>query len=241
MSCSRVQSELSGYLDNELSGAHLHAMSAHLESCLECARRLEELRFVSESVASLPLLSSPEPLAARVLDRVEVESRGPGLALLFRSARAARPLMFPSVVPAAMILVCTLSSVLMLGARDLRSYNEASHGRGQAWERFHATGTNADPLSPGAGSSAPETAADIFMDYQLALVPSRSLFIETVVDRDGRVLNVTLLEGDSQRAAPILNEMRYQRYRPGLGEDGSPVTMRAYRLFDSVEVRAPLT
>jgi hypothetical protein len=230
MSCTRVRRELSEYMDDELSGPRLHAVSAHLDSCAPCARHLEELRGACESLASLPRLASPEPLGAGVLDRVEVESRGPGLALLFRSARAARPLMFPSVLPAALVLLCSSSVVLLMGARDVRSYNEA-----------HASGSDTDPLSPGEGASSPQTASDIFVDYQLSLMPSQSLFVETVVAPDGRVLNVTLLEGDSYRAAPILKEMRYQRYMPGLSEQGEPVKMRAYRLFDSVEVRAPLT
>jgi len=196
---------------------------------------------VSESVAGLALLTCPEPLAAGVLDRLEVENRGPGLALLYRSTWAARPLMVPSFLPAALVLICTLSTVLMLGARDLRIYHESGQGHGLAWDFAHAAGTNADPLSPVAGVSSPQTASDIFVDYQLALMPEHSLFVEAVVARDGRVLGLFVLEGDSRRAAPILKEMRYQRYSPGLSEDGLPVAMRAYRLFDSVEVRAPLT
>jgi len=232
MSCSRVRRDLSEYMDNELSGPQLHAVTAHLDACAPCTRHLDELRRACETLTSLPRLTAPEPLAAGVLDRMEVESRGPGLALLFRSARAARPLMFPSVLPAALVLLCSSSVVLMMGARDVRSYNEA-----------HASGSDTDPVSPGGGVSSPQTASDIFVDYQLSLMPSQSqsLFVETVVAPDGRVLNVTLLEGDSYRAAPILKEMRYQRYMPGLSEQGEPVKMRAYRLFDSVEVRAPLT
>jgi hypothetical protein len=233
MSCSRVRRELSEYLDDELSGPQLHAVSAHLDSCAACARHLEELRSACESLAGLPRLQAPEPMAAGVLDRVEVESRGPGLALLFRSALAARPLMFPSILPAALVLMCTGSGVLMIGARDVRSYNYAN-----------SAASDTDPVSPGGAVSAPQTtASDIFVDYQLALLPhkSESLFVETVVGPDGSVLNVTLLEGDSNRAAPILKALRYQRYMPGLSEQGEPVKMRAYRLIDSVEVRAPLT
>ena len=44
MSCSRVQSELSEYLDGDLAGARLQAVTVHLDSCAGCARQLDELR-----------------------------------------------------------------------------------------------------------------------------------------------------------------------------------------------------
>ena len=63
MSCSRVRSELSEYMDGDLSGARLLAVNAHLESCSGCTQRLNELRGVSETMASLPESVVPEGLA----------------------------------------------------------------------------------------------------------------------------------------------------------------------------------
>jgi hypothetical protein len=245
MSCSRVRSDLSEYMDGDLSGARLHAVSAHLESCSGCAQHLSELRGVSEVMASLPRLASPEPLAAGVFDRLEVESRGPGLALIFRSAWAARPLIFPSVVPAALVLVTTVSLLLSMGARDLRIYHEVAQGHGHPGDMAHAAGTDLDPFMPVAGVSLPvATSGGLFKEEALAHMGGPSdrqpFFFETTVTRDGRVRNLRLIHGEPHLAGALIEAMRYERFVPAQ-EDGRPVAVRTYRLFETVEVRAPLT
>jgi hypothetical protein len=230
MSCERIQGELSAYLDGDLAGARLHLVSAHLDSCAACKTHLQQLSAVSEELAALPHLVCPEPaLAVRVLDRLEIESRGPGLALLFRSAWAARPLFLPSVLPAALILVCTLSTVLMMGARDLRSTTAAR------------TGPSGNPFARVEPYMVPRSAADIFLDEQLVGLAEQNFFIETLVGQDGRVSQVNLIDGDSQMAAPILYQLRRQRVSPGRDDDGRPITARAFRLYTAMEVRAPIT
>jgi hypothetical protein len=231
-------------MDGDLSGARLHAVSAHLETCSECARHLAELRSSSAMLSDLARLSCPEPLAAGVLDRLEVESRGPGLALLFRSAWAARPLMFPSLLPAAMVLVCTLGLIFMVGGRDIRAYHETSQGHADAFEMSYASGTDLDPFMPVAGVSLPHPAGGgIFVEETLALRPleTEPIFMETTVTRDGRVRNPVLLQGDSHLARSLLQAMRMQQFVPAQ-DDGRPVAVRTYRLYESVEVRGgPLT
>jgi len=245
MSCSRVRNDLSEYMDGDLSGARLHAVSAHLESCSGCTQHLAELRGVSDAMTSLPRLATPEPLAAGVFDRLEVESRGPGLALIFRSAWAARPLIFPSVVPAALVLCTTLSLLLSMGARDLKTYNEVAHGQNHFSDMADATGTDLDPFMPVAGVSLPQTAGgNIFVEDLLARmrrpVDRQPFFFETTVTRDGRVQNLRLIQGEPYLAGALIQAMRMERFVPGR-DDGRPVAVRTYRLFETVEVRAPLT
>lgn len=245
MSCSRVRSELSEYMDGDLSGGRLHAVSAHLDSCSGCARHLDELRGVSDALTALPRLASPEPLAAGVFDRLEVESRGPGLALIFRSAWAARPLIFPSVVPAALVLVTTLSLLLTMGARDLRTYHEVAQGHGHPGDIAHADGTDRDPFMPVAGVRLPQAASgSYFVEDLLARmgrpVDRQPFFFETTVTRDGRVRNFRLIQGEPHLAGWLIEAMRYEHFVPGQ-DDGRPVAVRTYRLFETVEVRAPLT
>jgi hypothetical protein len=41
-------------------------------------------------------------------------------------------------------------------------------------------------------------------------------------------------------AGALIQAMRFERFVPG-HDDGRPVAVRTYRLFETVEVRAPLT
>jgi len=61
-----------------------------------------------------------------------------------------------------------------------------------------------------------------------------------VVARDGSVSLVRLLDGDSQRAEPVLDALRRERFEPGRYR-GRPVAVSVYRLISSLEVRPPLT
>src|SRR5262249_13198938 len=84
MRCFLVRRRLSAYRDGDLRPAEMQQISAHLDACSACARRWQSLRAALELLGDLPRLSPPETIASRVQDRLEVESRGPGLALLFR-------------------------------------------------------------------------------------------------------------------------------------------------------------
>jgi hypothetical protein len=135
------------------------------------------------------------------------------------------------MVPAAAVLVCTLSGILMMGARDMRS-----------WAATRPPVSAREALSPfSTAEDSPRTAADIFMDEQLMGLSGQDIFIETTVAQDGRVSGAWLLEGETAAAAPILKELRLQRGVPGRDLAGRPVRMRAFRLITAVEVRAPLT
>jgi hypothetical protein len=238
MSCAGIKRELSAYLDGDLSGARLQLVSAHLESCPSCAQHLQELGQVSDALSSLPRLACPESIAPRVLDRLEVESRGPGLALLFRSAWAARPLIFPSVAPAVLVLVSTLSGVLMMGAHDMRTWASTRRMPASSMETPEVSN---GPFASIGDQTAPQTAVDIFFDEQVVGMTEQDIFVMTVVAEDGRVAAVRLLEGDSRVAAPILQQLRLQRGRPGRDTAGKPMEMRSFRLISAMEVRAPLT
>jgi hypothetical protein len=121
MTCARVDRRLSEWLDGELVPALAREVSSHLTQCAACARRADELRRVSGLLADLPRLEAREPVAAQVLERLEMEAeaRRPALAVLFRGFAAARPLMLPSLVPAALVLVSVLAAVLALDSGPL--------------------------------------------------------------------------------------------------------------------------
>ena len=62
----------------------------------------------------MPEVEATGEIAARVFDRLDMERRQPGLALVFRRFGAARPLILPSLIPAALVLVAIVSGALAL-------------------------------------------------------------------------------------------------------------------------------
>lgn len=50
---NRIKKQLSAYLDDELSSSQRKRMEKHLSKCEECSELLDELREISEGVASL--------------------------------------------------------------------------------------------------------------------------------------------------------------------------------------------
>lgn len=233
MRCARVRRHLSAWLDNELPPAVGRSVDAHLAGCPECDERARELQSLSQVLGDLPRLESPEPVAQQILTRLEVEQRGPGLGMLLRRFGAARPFIMPSFFPAALVLVTVLSGALALdsGARAGLPLKLAS------WGVVAAAGTENNPLFPSAGVGLPQeqAGARLAEDELLAAAGADSLFLETVVARDGTVSTVTVLGGDAERAAPLLAALRQQRFEPTRYR-GRPVAVSIYRLISYTDV-----
>jgi len=234
MTCARVRGRLSEWLDGELEPAAARAVSTHLQGCAECTRRADELRAVSSLLAGLPRIEARDSVAAQVLDRLEMETeaRRPALAVLFRGFAAARPLMLPSLVPAGLILVSVLAGALALDPGPLPEVHLAPG----AWGVIPASGTEGNPLFPSDGVSLPrETAALDLSPELLAGQADGSVFVETVVARDGTVAGVTVLEGRAEGEEALVKALREQRYEP-VRYRGRPVAVSVYRLISHVNV-----
>jgi hypothetical protein len=237
VTCRRARSRLSAFLDGELPPRAAQAVDGHLRACAGCAERMASLRSAIESVADLPRLDCREPIAGRILNRLEVESRGPGLALLFRPLSAARPLLLPSLLPAAFLFALAVSGALALPPHGSSRVPGAEPSQG----RTAPSGTEANPLFTSSGVSAPRVRGhDELSNRLLEDMAEGTLFVETVVARDGSVSTVTLLEGDSREAGPLLDAIRKTRFEPGRLR-GRPVAVSVYRLISRMDVRAPLT
>ena len=86
-----------------LLAADAREVSAHLEACRAVRGRVALLqRRPRPAGARCRALEATGEIAARVFDRLDMERRQPGLALVFRPFGAARPLILPSLVPAAL-------------------------------------------------------------------------------------------------------------------------------------------
>jgi anti-sigma factor RsiW len=235
MKCRTVRTRLSSFLDGDLAFHEARGVAEHLEACLECRKDLSDLRLISEAVGQLPRVTPPVSIASEMRDRLDVESRGPGLALLFRPAWRARPLMLPSLVPAAFLLVASVSAALILDRGPDRL------GVGMAWEsRLPASGTEGNPLFPALGISAPRSRAVGVPAQVLADMAEGTVFLETVVARDGSVSSVSVLGGNGGGAEPLVAALRRERYWPGR-RNGRPVAVSVYRLISRVDVYPPLT
>jgi hypothetical protein len=243
MTCRGVRSRLSPYLDGALDPGQSRRVGSHLETCGACGARMRSLRDAVGALSDLPRLEGSDGIAARVLDRLELERRGPGLALIFRRWGGARPLILPSLVPAALILIAVVGGALVLDrATDPGPLPEvARRGGGETWEgRSAPSGSEGNPLFPSATVTAPRARGKAFSDQVLTDMAVGTLFVETVVARDGTVSMVTLLNGDSRQARPFLDALRLARFEPGRLR-GRPVAVSVYRLISRMDVRASIT
>ncbi len=239
MICLRARRHLSAFIDGDLPPNTARRLATHLESCFDCAERLRSLRAALESLNELPRLSSGESVAARVFDRLEVESRGPGLALVFRGRLGPRPLILPSLVTASLLLAAVFMSVIALDrTAPLAELLVAE----ESWPpvRQGPWGTEANPLMPYAGVDVPQARSGFSSADLLGEMGEGTLFLETVVARDGTVSNVTLLAGDLEKARPVLDALRQQRFEP-VRYRGRLVAVSVYRLISRMEVRSPIT
>ena len=161
-------------------------------------------------------------------------ARLPGLALIFRGFAAARPLILPSLLTAASILLLALAGILALDTGPLPEVRHPS-----AWEAAPVSGTEGNPLFPSAEVGLPQQRAALTPEV-LAKEGEDSVFVETVVARDGSVAGVTVLQGDERGEQVLIDALRQQRFEP-VRYRGRFVAVSVYRLISRLEVRSPRT
>jgi hypothetical protein len=152
---------------------------------------------------------------------------------------AARPLILPSLLPAALaVLVVLTGSVLASRNPGATIPGEGRAREGTATIREALQGTEGNPLFPSAQVALPRERSGQAVPFQvLAAMGEGSLFLETVVARDGSVSTVTLLEGESEQAEAVVEALRRTRFEP-VRVRGRAVAVSVYRLISRMEVRA---
>lgn len=238
MNCASVRRQFSALREGDLGRAREMAVRAHLDECASCAGHWGSLTAALDLVAQSPRLEPPESLAAQVLNRLELERRGPGLALLFRSVWAARPLILPCLIPAALVVVAVIGGAVAL---DHPGPLPAVYIRPGtfAWNA-NPPGTERNPLFQGPEVDGPHERGLALPAEVLAELADGTFFVETVVARDGTVSRVKLLEGDRASSRRLMDALRRQRFEPARYR-GQPVAVSLYRLISRLEVRAPIT
>jgi anti-sigma factor RsiW len=219
-------------VDGGSSAEETGAVEEHLGGCLECARRARELRASLDALSSLPRYETDGAIAQLVRLRLDIETRKPGLATLLRSALSARPLILRSLVQAALVIFAVLGGILAI--------NRATVGTNAvAWGVEAPSGTEGNPLFPSEGVGMPRAASEAGRAAALsgAGVGEGSLFVETVVARDGTVSAIRVIEGDATDAGDLLAALRRERFVP-VKVGGRPVAVSFYRLLSRMDVRS---
>jgi hypothetical protein len=237
MSCVKVRQRFSERRDRELPPAEARGVSAHLEECLGCAAAWRSFNQDLDLLADSVRLPGTGEVAARVFDRLDMERRQPGLALVFRPFGTARPLILPSLVPAALVLVAILSGALALHRVPEPLPMPPSAIRVPGADAVASpSATDGSALFSMAEISPPRVRSrDAVPLYLLDHPGQDNLFVETVVARDGSVSAVNVLGGDSKLARPVVDALRRERYEPARFR-GRPVAVSIYRLISRMEV-----
>ena len=129
-----------------------------------------------------------------------------------------------------------LSGALTLD-RAVTPRDDSAATRGGWTTKLAPSGTEANPMFPSSNVAVPQlrargTMPEPFLRWQ----GEGSVFLETVVARDGSVSAVTLIEGDSEEARALADVLRHERFVPAR-VGGRPVAVSFYRLFSRMEVR----
>jgi hypothetical protein len=236
MNCRGVRRRFSEHRDDALLAADARDVAAHLEACPGSAAAWRSYNRDLGLLRDLPVLEPRGEVAVRVFDRLEMR-RQPGLSMIFRPFGAARPLILPSLVPAAFVLVAVLSGALALGrSADPLPMVRTSTSLAGWGDALGPSGTESNPLFSMTEVSPPRMRSrETVPTYLLDHPGQGTLFVETVVARDGSVSAVTVLGGDSDLARPVVDAMRRERYEPARFR-GRPVAVSIYRLISRMEV-----
>jgi hypothetical protein len=237
LNCRQARRHFSEHRDRLLGAEENGVVSLHLQTCGSCAEAWRAYNADLDLVADRPPVEAPGEVAARVFDRLDMERRQPGLSLLFRPFGAARPLMLPSLVPAALVVVSVLTGALVLDRVPERLPTASLAPASATWaDMLPPSGTEANPLFTMSEVSPPRVrSGEIVPSYLTDNRAQGTVFIETVVARDGSVSAVTVLGGDSELAGPVMDALRRERYEPARFR-GRPVAVSIYRLFSRMDV-----
>jgi anti-sigma factor RsiW len=101
MKCKSASRLISQYIDDELGQDEKEAFLLHIEGCLSCKERLDELRSVHQMFASGERFSAPYGFATRVLATIQEEKSARAhsvfMRFLLRGAEVAFALVIMSI------------------------------------------------------------------------------------------------------------------------------------------------
>ena len=222
MKCGDVRELFSPYLDGQVSGVEMHALSRHLEECVRCTREYAALQRTQQLLAGLGSKKAPADLALKlrvaVSQRVAEAKRPRYQGLLIRLENALNAFMVPAT---AGLVSAVLIFGFLLGFFALPGQLRASSGD-----------------VPLMLYTAPQLEQTMF-GTSLSGSGDDSVVIMAYVDANGRVEDYRILS-QPEDAGSVLPEVKkiliFTTFRPALSM-GRPTAGRAVISFSKISVR----
>lgn len=222
MNCGEAKKLFSPYLDGQVSGREMRALSGHMEDCSRCAREYVAVRRTQLLLANLGSKKAPADLALKLRVAISREiaqkrrSRFEGV--LVRLENALNAFMVPAT---AGLVSAVLIFGLLLGFIALPSQLQASSGD-----------------VPLMLYTAPQLEQSVF-GTSLGSIGEDSVVIEAYVDANGRVQDYRILSQseDAKAMLPqVKNLLIFTTFRPALSM-GRPTAGRAVISFSKISVK----
>ena len=222
MKCGDVRELFSPYLDGQVSGVEMHALSRHLEECVRCTREYAALQRTQQLLAGLGSKKAPADLALKlrvaVSQRVAEARRPRYQGMLIRLENALNAFMVPAT---AGLVSAVLIFGFLLGFFALPGQLRASSGD-----------------VPLMLYTAPQLEQTMF-GTSLSGSGDDSVVIMAYVDANGRVEDYRILS-QPEDAGSVLPEVKkiliFTTFRPALSM-GRPTAGRAVISFSKISVR----
>jgi hypothetical protein len=222
MNCGDVKELFSPYLDGQISGAEMHALSRHLEDCAHCTRDYVALQRTQQLVAQLGAKKTPADLALKL--RVAASQHAARVrrprwqGVQVRMENALKAFMVPAT---AGLVAAVLIFGLLLGFFALPGQLQASSGD-----------------VPLMLYTAPQLEQTMF-GTSLSGSGDDSVVIMAYVDANGRVQDYRILS-QPEDAGSVLPEVKkiliFTTFRPALSM-GRPTPGRAVISFSKISVK----
>ncbi|MEO6829152.1 MAG: zf-HC2 domain-containing protein [Acidobacteriaceae bacterium] len=215
-SCSSTQLQFSEYLDGAVSGAEMHSIAAHLQSCESCSAEFAECRHLQRLLSSVGPSRPPADLGLRLRVAISQERarttrrRLEGWQLYWQNSMAPVVARGAAGLASAMILLAAMA--LMIG-------------------------TVAVPPTVAANEAAAESTSTPRFLYTIGGTDSRASFrqpviVEAEVSKSGRVYDYRILSGPQSKAVreELDNFLLMSHFTPAQFY-GVPVPSRAILSF----------
>ncbi len=221
-SCTEIKQLFSPYLDGQVNGAEMHAVTRHVEQCADCAREFKSIQRAQQLLTSVGRKKAPADLALKLrlaISREAAQRRRPRFeGLLVRLENTLNAFMVPAT---AGIVSAVLFFGLLLGFFALPAELRASSGD--------------VPLTLYTGPQLEQSA----FGTTLGNMGENAVVVEAYVDANGRVEDYRILSqpDDAKAVLPQLkNLLIFTTFRPALSM-GRPTTGTAVLSFSKISVR----
>ena len=224
MTCAEYKRQFSLYLDGQVSGAEMFALTRHMQACPDCTQEYAELRRTQQLLLELrrKKTKAPPDLALRLrlaISRASAQSRRSRFeGAMVRLSNSLNAFMVPAT---AGVLSAVLIFGLLLGFFALPTQLEAS--------------SSDVPLMLYTGPQLEQSP----FGTSLGPIGEDSVVVEAFVDANGRVQDYRVLS-QSDDAKSVLPELKnlliFTTFRPALSM-GVPTPGRAVISFSKISVK----